>query len=124
MIIHIVFLHCIFPFVEQCQNQYGTIVSLVLHKKRDHPGFNAKKCQRCDFTTTSDKLKSHLKVCAQGEKLYDCGILKCESKFGSKKSRSIHRKQDHDQQIYLCESCDYKTTTAVTLKYHSKVCGK
>ena len=86
----------------------------------------SKKCSRCDYsTTTTDRLKSHMKRCLESTELYEC--QNCGYKSGTEVGLRVHFKNIHPDSKFSsgskkCSRCDYRTSTMDRLNSHTMRC--
>ena len=78
------------------------------HKSSQHDGIKY-KCDHCDKMYTDRRaLVNHIKSVHE-KIIFKCPELECDFQTHAKVNLYRHRKLCHDQDLYQCEDCEYRT---------------
>ena len=104
-------MHC-----KNCDFKTSTLEKLEIHERRDH---NMEKisCPLCETQFISkSSLKNHIRIVH--EKNYSTAVCKyCD--FSTKQATEMERHRKlHEENMILCDQCEYKTTKAFRLRQH------
>ncbi|CRK99721.1 CLUMA_CG012973, isoform A [Clunio marinus] len=100
-----------------CGNIYKNQHSLDGHIKRVHQNIRNFTCDMCDYRTcTKAELNIHKNNKHSSKADFTCEV--CGKVFFSQHSLNIHRKI-HGEKSFICDMCDYKTSTKASLSTHN-----
>ena len=101
---------------KSCDFKTSTLEKLEIHERKEH---DAEKisCPLCEIKFVSKYvLKNHLR--RVHEKKYATAVCKY-CKFSTKNGPEMHKHRKlHEENIILCDQCEYKTTKPFTLRQH------
>ena len=89
------------------------------HYMREHQGVTF-PCDQCDAVYLQKQpLTQHKKGVHEGQ-IIKCDYENCDKEFTFKTTYKVHVKRDHENILYSCSECDFKTASNQHLKHHTE----